>query len=67
MPLFWVLLSTHNICFEWEIRKIIFFYTLLSGGLVTYKWVFVKNSEGPDEMLQKVAFHQDLQCLRRQS
>ena len=29
-----VLLSTHNICFGWEIRKIIFSYTLLSGGLV---------------------------------
>ena len=28
-----VLLSTHNICFGWEIRKIIFSYTLLSGGL----------------------------------
>ena len=28
-----VLLSTHNICFGWEIRKIIFCYTLLSGGL----------------------------------
>ena len=29
-----VLLSTHNICFGLEIRKIIFSYTLLSGGLV---------------------------------
>ena len=28
-----VLLSTHNICFGLEIRKIIFQYTLLSGGL----------------------------------
>ena len=28
-----VLLSTHNICLGWEIRKIIFSYTLLSGGL----------------------------------
>ena len=28
-----VLLSTHNICFDWEIRKIIVSYTLLSGGL----------------------------------
>ena len=27
-----VLLSTHNICFGWEIRKINFCYTLLSGG-----------------------------------
>ena len=29
-----VLLSTHNICFGLEIKKIIFQYTLLSGGLV---------------------------------
>ena len=28
-----VLLSTHNICFGREIRKIIFSYGLLSGGL----------------------------------
>ena len=28
-----VLMSTHNICFGWEIRKIFFNYTLLSGGL----------------------------------
>ena len=28
-----VLLSTHNICFGREIRKIIFSYALLSGGL----------------------------------
>ena len=28
-----VLLSTQNICFGWEIRKIIFNYTLLSWGL----------------------------------
>ena len=27
------LLITHNICFGWEIRKIIFKYTRLSGGL----------------------------------
>ena len=28
-----ILLSTHNICFGWKIRKIIFNYALLSGGL----------------------------------
>ena len=28
-----VLLSTHNICFGWEIRKIMFRYTPVSGGL----------------------------------
>ena len=30
-----VLLSTHNICFGWEIRKLIFSYALLSKGLQT--------------------------------
>ena len=30
-----VLLSIHNICFGWVIRKIIFSYALLSGGLVS--------------------------------
>ena len=29
-----VLLSTHNICFGWEIEKIIFSYVLLSGDLL---------------------------------
>ena len=29
-----VLLSTHNICFGLEIRKIIFSYAHLSGGLL---------------------------------
>ena len=32
-PIEMVLLSTHNICFACEIRKINFQYTLLSGGL----------------------------------
>ena len=27
-------MSTHNICFGLEIRKILFSYTLLSGGLI---------------------------------
>ena len=31
-----VLLSTHNICFELEIRNFIFDYVLLSVGLHTY-------------------------------
>ena len=30
-----VLLSTHNICFGWEIRKSIFWYALLTKGLFT--------------------------------
>ena len=39
MTVFWVLnetvlLRTHNICFGLEIRKIIFSFALLSGGLV---------------------------------
>ena len=38
--MFWVLietvlLSTHNICFGLEIKKIVFHYTLLSGGLIS--------------------------------
>ena len=32
-----VLLSTHNICFGWEIRKILFRYTLLTKGLAWLK------------------------------
>ena len=32
-----VLLSTHNICFIWEIRRIYFSYVLLSGGLTYIK------------------------------
>ena len=27
------LLNTHNICFDWEIKKLIFWYTLLTKGL----------------------------------
>ena len=30
----------HNICFDWEIRKIIFSYVLLSGGLCTRTMTF---------------------------
>ena len=30
-----VLLSTHNMCYGWEMRKIIFEYTLVSGGLIS--------------------------------
>ena len=29
-----VLLSTHNICFGWEIRKLVFWYTLLTKVLI---------------------------------
>ena len=32
-----VLLSTHTICFGWEIRKLIFWYTLLTKGLKLIK------------------------------
>ena len=37
-----LILSTHNICFGWEIRKIIFSYALLSGGLQMQhlSWVY---------------------------
>ena len=33
-----VLLSTHNICFGWEIRTFIFWYTLLSKVLDEKRW-----------------------------
>ena len=38
-----VLLSTHNICFGREIRKIVFCYALLSGGLDMYNSFLVSN------------------------
>ena len=28
-----VVLSTHNVCFGWEIRKLFFNYALLTGGM----------------------------------
>ena len=31
-----VLLSTHNICFGWEIRKLFFRHALLTKGLLSY-------------------------------
>ena len=37
-----VLLSTYNICFWWEIKKIFFQYALLSGGLIL--WYYFLNS-----------------------
>ena len=36
-----VLLSTHNICFGWEIRKLVFCYAFLTKGLQCY--VFTLN------------------------
>ena len=41
-----VLLSTHNIWIGWEIRKLIFDYTLLSGGLYKHKINFLKITFG---------------------
>ena len=40
------LLSTHNICFGWVIRKIIFQYTLLSRGLLLESGILIVNSDG---------------------
>ena len=37
-PIETVALSTHNICFGWEIRKLIFIYALLSSDLFNYFW-----------------------------
>ena len=31
-------LSTSNICFSWKIRKLIFIFTPLSGGLALWNW-----------------------------
>ena len=31
-----VLLSTHNMCFDWEIRKLNIYYALLPRGLNSY-------------------------------
>ena len=31
------------------------------------KWVLLKNSEDPDEMLHSAAFHQGLHCLLRKN
>ena len=40
-----VLLSTHNICFGREIKKIVFQYTLLSGGLIIeYSWGLMRHN-----------------------
>ena len=36
-----VLLSTHNICFGWEIRKLFFWYALLTKGLD--KAIFIRE------------------------
>ena len=37
--------STHNICFGWEIRKIIFLYPLLSGGLLGSTHLFFTHNK----------------------
>ena len=43
-----VLLSTHNIIFGWEIRKLIFWYALLTKGLIPIKtyepWHEISNN-----------------------
>ena len=41
-----VVLSTHNICFGWGIRKIIFSYALLSGGLDCFSWWYPDMTVG---------------------
>ena len=38
-----VLLSTHNICFGWELRKLIFWNALLTKGLfLVHVYLFLK-------------------------
>ena len=57
-----VLLSTHNICFGWEIKKIVFQYTLLSGGLKID--VFVKYyALGTDAVLFYICLQFLQSCL----
>ena len=55
-------LSTHNICFGWEIRKIIFKYTPLSRGL---NFVLVKTwlLENIYELVFHKNYHSTLKCL----
>ena len=49
-----VLLSTHNISFSWEIRKLIFWYALLTKGL----WLIIAPSIGiPMDTLKYLAMH----------
>ena len=38
-------LGAHNICFGWEIKKIVFQYTLLSGGLSLYESCYSFDQE----------------------
>ena len=42
-------LSTHNICFGWEIGKLFFWYTLLTKGLYKYfkaDYIWVQQDKG---------------------
>ena len=48
-----VLLSTHNICFGWEIIKIIISYTLLSWGLDCFRHVLISKSRSLAQKLKK--------------
>ena len=41
-----VLLTTHNICFGLEIRKMILKYALLSEGMVSVRAICIAGSEG---------------------
>ena len=38
-----VLLSTHDICFGWEIRKLFYCYALLTIGLLFHKLTNLSN------------------------
>ena len=63
-----VLLSAHNICFHWEIRKLTLSYAFLNKGLIIFKFtasqvaqfhynygliVWMKNSVDPDNWLHQ--------------
>ena len=66
----WQLMSTHNICFHAEIRKIICGYLLLSGAMLTHRYRFdgklfnlrrlQAKSEVQTEVLDEFLFADDM-------
>ena len=55
-----VLLCTYNICFGWEIKKIVFQNAFLSGGLLL---ITCANSLVPDQAQQNIGPNRDQNCL----
>ena len=45
-----LLMSPHNICFQWRLRKIFTLYSLLSGAIIGYCMMSVlTRGNGPDQ------------------